>query len=500
MEIQEFVSNFRNHPVLFIGTGISLRYLENSYDWDSLLEKICYDFKGNNEYYLDIKSECEYEEEEGYNFPKIATKVEEEFNKYLKSNRDGRFEEVNDIFYEEMEKGNNISRFKIYLSRLLSGINIKQDKKNEIDKIRQVRKNIASVITTNYDSFIEEVFNFKPLIGNDILLSNPYGAVYKIHGCVTDPSKIIISEKDYDRFKEKYELIRAQLLSLFIHNPIIFLGYEISDPNIKRLLKTIFTYVEPNSEQARKIRENFLLVEYDEGSMSTSVVEHDVDIENLTTLRIYKIKTDNFASIYDSLSDLTLPVSAMDVRKVQKVVKEINTGGDIEVNISDDVDSLDNSDKILAIGSKETIEYRHQSPSEIIENYFSIVDDEKSKLLSLVNEQTIQVNRYFPAFAFSEIADIEEEERLRNQQIRKVESHLDSIHESCKSDNTTIDEIMRDESISSSNKIDAVMWSIMNERIELGEAELFLRDFEDKDDTPFRRLICAYDIKKYEQE
>lgn len=39
MNIQEFISNYHNHPVLFVGTGLSLRYLKNSYSWDSLLQK-----------------------------------------------------------------------------------------------------------------------------------------------------------------------------------------------------------------------------------------------------------------------------------------------------------------------------------------------------------------------------------------------------------------------------------------------------------------------------
>lgn len=39
MDIQEFISKFKNHPVLFIGTGMSLRYLENSFSWDALLKK-----------------------------------------------------------------------------------------------------------------------------------------------------------------------------------------------------------------------------------------------------------------------------------------------------------------------------------------------------------------------------------------------------------------------------------------------------------------------------
>jgi SIR2-like domain len=140
-----------------------------------------------------------------------------------------------------MKKGVTLSGFKIYVSSLLSDLNFKDEMKGEIAEFKKVRKNISSIITTNYDKLIENIFEFNPLVGNNILLSNPYGSVYKIHGCVSDPSKIIITEKDYKSFENKYELIRAQLLSMFTHNPIVFLGYSIGDENIKNILKTIFT-------------------------------------------------------------------------------------------------------------------------------------------------------------------------------------------------------------------------------------------------------------------
>ena len=31
MQIYDFIKKFRNHPIMFIGTGLSLRYLEYSY-------------------------------------------------------------------------------------------------------------------------------------------------------------------------------------------------------------------------------------------------------------------------------------------------------------------------------------------------------------------------------------------------------------------------------------------------------------------------------------
>ncbi|WP_232246892.1 SIR2 family protein [Serratia plymuthica] len=198
MNIRDFIGQYRNHPVLFIGAGVSLRYLNNSHTWDGLLKHIAFELKGNNEFYLDIKAECQIDGK--YNYALIATKLERAFNKSLGEDRNGKFKDINDIFYAEMERENNLSRFKIYISKIVEILNYREEKKEELAELKKIRKNIGSVITTNYDGLIEDVFGFEALVGNDILLSNPYGSVYKIHGCNKDASKIIITEDDYSHY------------------------------------------------------------------------------------------------------------------------------------------------------------------------------------------------------------------------------------------------------------------------------------------------------------
>lgn len=302
MDIKEFIASYSNHPVLFVGTGFSLRYLENSFSWNELLEKVSFEVFGDDEFYYDIKAK--YAVGNDFDLTKVAKDLEVKFNEKLSQDRNGKFKEINDIFYANMRNNVNLSRFKIYISKMLSDLTLKSSMDLEVKDLKKMKKNIASIITTNYDGLIEEMFDFNPLVGNDILLSNPYGSVYKIHGCASKVASLIITENDYTNFNERYELIRAQLLSLFIHNPIIFLGYSVSDENIKSILRTIFSYVEPNTEQANKIRNNFLLVEYQSGSQSTEVIEHDIDIEGQATIRINKIKTDNFSELYRNIGEL----------------------------------------------------------------------------------------------------------------------------------------------------------------------------------------------------
>ena len=344
MELKEFIGGYTNHPVLFIGSGFSFRYLKKSYTWDALLGKICEDLWGSDEQYLDIKASLM--QPDGYcPMDKIASIIEHQFNEKLAKDRNGSFKNINDIFYDQMRKGVNLSRFKIYISQIVNNIEIKSEMLDEISELKNASKNIGSIITTNYDKLIETIFDFEPLVGNDILLSNPYGSIYKIHGCVDNISNIIITEEDYKKFDEQYDLIRAQLLSIFIHNPIIFIGYSINDDNIKKVLKTVFSYLPANSPESEKVRNNFLLVDYEHGSTNLQVTDYDI-IVNGSTIRINRLKTDDFASLYNELANLTLRISVMDVRKVQSIVKKINTCGSIKVVITDDLDEMKNSDKI----------------------------------------------------------------------------------------------------------------------------------------------------------
>lgn len=332
--------------------------------------------KGSHDFYFDSAGRNANSLGE-IDLPKVASEIETEFNRLLEADRNGKFKRINDKYYEYAASGNySASRMKIFISELVDLHQINDDDKyaTEMELFAKASRNIGSVITTNYDRFIETLIGFNPIIGNDILLSNPYGSVYKIHGCVSHPESIVISDSDYERFKINNHLIRAQLISLFIHNPIIFIGYSISDENIREILKTIFSYIPKDSDLADKVRKNFLLIERDADNNSLEVLEHDVVIENIGNIKINKIKTDNFQGIFEGLINLKLPVSSMDIRKVEGVMRKIKEGGTVKVKIVGDLDNLANDELVMAVGSVQKITYHYQSASEMVMNYFEIMD------------------------------------------------------------------------------------------------------------------------------
>lgn len=344
---------------------------------------------------------------------------------------------------------------------------------------------------------IENIFQFNPLVGNNILLSNPYGSVYKIHGCISNPKNIIMTEQDYQNFDNKYELIRAQLLSLFIHNPIIFIGYSISDTNIKSILRTVFSYVDPKSDLAKKIRDNFLLIEFEAGSDSTEIVEHDIDLEGMSTIRINKIKTDNYIELYNSLSDLKLPVSAMDIRKVQDVWTTIKSGGEIKVKITENLSELSNDQLVIAVGSEKTVRYDYQTKAEFISNYFQIVEEANGQLIETLNKQTISTNEHFPVYAFSSLcANIDNVEKYKQRQLEKILSQMPRVKAASKEKYNNISDILTFES--SIEKItNIIIYLIWDDIITLTELKDHLIKSQEKTSTHYRRLLCLYDFLSY---
>ncbi|MGU3290208.1 SIR2 family protein [Acinetobacter radioresistens] len=502
MQLSDFFSGMRNHPILFLGTGFSLRYLTQSYTWYDLLKKISDDLYGDPRKFLDLVDNCYVDGKSSLEL--VAERLESNFNQL--SADDPRFEDVNNIFYEYMAKNIRYSRFKIYICKLLENISEKEEMSSELAELVKARKNIGSILTTNYDLYVEKLFKFSPLIGNKILLSNPYGSIYKIHGCVSDASSMIITRADYDIFAQKYELIKAQILSLFMHNPIVFIGYSLGDENIRGLLKTIFSYVDINSEQAQKIRRNFLLVEYDKNNILTEVVEHDIDIENIGIIRINKVKTDNFSAIYKEISNLILHVSAMDIRKVQNVYHEILKGEKgISVTITEDIGDLNNNEMVLAIGAKDNIKYEFKKIDELFKEYFDILEEENKAIVEVINKHEIlKGKRVFPIYGFSSISNkIDKVDELKKLQLDKIKDHYrSSIF------NNFNEEIAKYNTVQSINDLPdcsnhrrqcLLFWNLYNGYIELEDVEKYLKSLnsEQLKATSIKKLFCLYDYKKY---
>ena len=144
-----------------------------------------------------------------------------------------------------MKVKRGLSPFKAEVATYIKKNSVVVDEyKTEIEMLSNLsEKNIAGVITTNYDEFIENHFlGYTKFVGQKQLIFSPIqgiAEVFKIHGSIEDPDSLIINEKDYLDFDRKSAYLAAKLMTIFIEYPIIFMGYSISDVNIQKIIKSI---------------------------------------------------------------------------------------------------------------------------------------------------------------------------------------------------------------------------------------------------------------------
>ena len=106
-----------------------------------------------------------------------------------------------------------------------------------------------TICTTNFDKLLEKTFEMinKPyyviMDENQLGFLNPSirTSIFKIHGDIHYPKRMILSEDDYDLFFVNYPILATYIGNLLIdHNPI-FIGYSLNDPDFRLIWQIIKT-------------------------------------------------------------------------------------------------------------------------------------------------------------------------------------------------------------------------------------------------------------------
>lgn len=225
-------------PILFIGSGLTKRYLQGP-NWEELLlslAKACPEIDKKFAYYLQ-----KYE-----SLVDVGTVFADKYNEWAWGSGEKEFPQT--LF----ETGNEPDiYFKYAVSEYFSSLLEKELARYDEETVLLKQIYPHAIITTNYDQFLEKVFtNHTPVIGQQILHANhsSFGEIYKIHGCASDPKSIVITRNDYDNFLNKKKYLSAKMLAFFAEHPLIFIGYSAEDPNVKAILADIDEILSENGE------------------------------------------------------------------------------------------------------------------------------------------------------------------------------------------------------------------------------------------------------------
>lgn len=102
------------------------------------------------------------------------------------------------------------------------------------------------IVTTNYDKIIEQADGLDYATATydshdiDSLIRSGTPTLIKLHGTVDAPSSIILSRSDYARLHRDGTLALDVVRALMLTHTFLFVGYSLSDPDIRALLQDVF--------------------------------------------------------------------------------------------------------------------------------------------------------------------------------------------------------------------------------------------------------------------
>ena len=356
MTLQDVVAKFNTTPFLFAGSGVTRRYYGLP-DWIGLLTYFAEKVKNDPfayRYYENKVADIELAEDR---LPAIASWIEKDFNEAWFDNLKGArstSEQVNKLVKE------GVSPFKAEIGEYIGSLSkVKDEYAEEVSKLQEIAKNnISGVITTNYDSFFEDLFEgYKAFVGQDELVFSQLQGVaeiYKIHGSVKVPKSIVINKADYQSFKEKGKYLAAKLMTIFMEYPIIFIGYSISDPDIQSILADVVECLP--AEKVNALQKRFIFVEYKPDQIDAEVSSHSLVI-NGKLIEMTKVTLSDFGLLYAALS---AKKAALPVKVLRRFKDELYTfaltqqpGPTMQVTTLDD-SRIDEETLALSIGLAST--------------------------------------------------------------------------------------------------------------------------------------------------
>nr|WAI02748.1 MAG: SIR2 family protein [Candidatus Methanoperedens sp.] len=282
-------------PILFIGSGLSKRYFGGP-SWEELLKILSERCPG-------IDKDFAYYKQSYGTLRDIGEVFAEIFKEWAWGS--GKSEFPIELF--DSAKPSNIylkyKAAKYFESITPESIDAISDAtfKDEIKILQNIRPH--AIITTNYDRFLEKIFpEYEPIIGQKILHTNniSIGEIFKIHGCISEPESMVLTEKDYIEFMAKKKYLSAKLLTYFAEHPLLFIGYSAEDPNIKSILSDIDEIISSNNE----LIPNIYILEWKSTIFDSDYPQREklISIDGSRTVRIKSITSSSFIWILKAFS------------------------------------------------------------------------------------------------------------------------------------------------------------------------------------------------------
>jgi hypothetical protein len=212
---------------------------------------------------------------------------------------------------------------------------------------------VDGVVTTNWDGLLEAIFpDYQVYVGQEALLFaqiQGIGEIYKIHGSYTDPNSLVLTTSDYDEFHRKNPYLASKLLTFFVENPIVFLGYSLTDKNIVDIIQSVLGCLSPHNVE--RLADRLVFVQWSKDAKEDRF-ERTILASNGRTLPVFQVSTGDMSAVLQALTQIQRKIPAKILRMLKKQVFDLvhSTTPSERMFVQDIDDNTDVSQLEFAIG------------------------------------------------------------------------------------------------------------------------------------------------------
>lgn len=510
-------------PFLFIGSGISQRYLGTP-TWEGLLEYFSEMINGDEfSYHMYFDEANRFNSNNGI-LPKVAELLESDFNR--KWFREDCFIKSRQNYKNLVKQG--VSPFKIEISNYIESESNKSfvaDLIDEINLLREVgNRSLGGIITTNYDCLMERIlkkYKYNRVIGQEELIFSPITGVseiYKIHGCCTSPSSIVINESDYEKFNERNAYLVAKLLTIFLEHPIIFMGYSISDANIREILTSIAKCLP--REKLDILKDRFIFIEWNNTTKEDSMSDYEFsNLSDNKSILMTKVFIKDFSIVYEALLENKVKYNPRLIKKMKEdiynVVLTSEPSKTINVLVDIDDDRLDEAETVVGFGVMKALGEKGYDGITAEDLFKDVIYEDGDFNNDLIVERSLPLilkyNQSVPVYKYISKYNGELNEKLSKFKTKKYKDFLSrTIREKiCRDEysDLTISQLVAKHTLEGALKL--IVYSDLSTQVDellkyikeyINKYPNILKEKKGNEKSEIRRLIKIYDYLKYKKE